>query len=746
MEVEGDVLRIGRGTRAALRSDNPATSLDHATISRDDAGYTLTDLGSITGTYVNGKPVESARLKKGDIIEIGDLRLEVQSTDPRQPLFLRLSKASMQGGDVEDEVATPAVAAPGIKALKAPKVDFAAAFRLKRPYLTKLTLAAILGIACVAVVGEVTKPRNQAFFAPGGVSSAHARARDPRGIPIAIDCQSCHVPFGGVTNARCEACHGRMEHAANQLSPPPCTDCHAEHRGATRLAAVPDRLCVDCHGNIIAHMKRGRRVANIMSLGAGHPDFTYPPDADTLRFNHRLHLHPRGVFNGQGVREVLTCTSCHHMIATGGRIDPAPVRFDRDCRRCHRLTFDPRFRDVEVPHGGDPGLVYGFILATYAGNRDIAGKPPEEVRRILTQQKQNTSDQRALLGAEQVIKVKCSLCHEVRRANGRLTATPPVIPTRWLAAKFSHGPHRNVGCEECHAQARNSATTSDVLLPQRRVCLDCHGERPITLASTGTRRTNDCGLCHEYHVRSTAVSARVSAQRAGSTRADMGGDRRMFEATLVALIVVLLVVVLLPVGIALYQRMRPAPPSRSSERGPSPQPPPSPPSPPAGSTSRVPALTPDAAAAPPPPPAPPRPETPPPATPARQSAGEPTRMIALDQARGGAAPSATEAVTWYGLLRCTGGPLEGQAFVIEEDGLYIGRDPSMARIVIDDSRISKRHLRIVPRNGKVWAIDQSTNGTFLVSNTGRQRIAEHQLKRGDTLALADNVATFVYQI
>jgi pSer/pThr/pTyr-binding forkhead associated (FHA) protein len=121
-------------------------------------------------------------------------------------------------------------------------------------------------------------------------------------------------------------------------------------------------------------------------------------------------------------------------------------------------------------------------------------------------------------------------------------------------------------------------------------------------------------------------------------------------------------------------------------------------------------------------------------------------MIALDKGQGGATPSATEAVMWYGLLRCTGGPLEGQAFVIEEDGLYIGRDPALARVVIDDSRISKRHLRVVPRNGKVWAIDQSTNGTFLVTNTGRERIAEHQLKRGDTLALADNVATFVYQI
>jgi pSer/pThr/pTyr-binding forkhead associated (FHA) protein len=106
----------------------------------------------------------------------------------------------------------------------------------------------------------------------------------------------------------------------------------------------------------------------------------------------------------------------------------------------------------------------------------------------------------------------------------------------------------------------------------------------------------------------------------------------------------------------------------------------------------------------------------------------------------------TEMVQWYGMLLCTDGPLAGQRFVIEEEGLYIGREPSLAQIVIHDSRISKRHLRIVPRNGKVMAIDQnSTNGTYL-GKAGGQRITEVQLKRGDVLVLSDNAASFQYQI
>ncbi len=109
-------------------------------------------------------------------------------------------------------------------------------------------------------------------------------------------------------------------------------------------------------------------------------------------------------------------------------------------------------------------------------------------------------------------------------------------------------------------------------------------------------------------------------------------------------------------------------------------------------------------------------------------------------------PSGTEMMQWYGMLVCTAGPIEGQRFIIEDDGFYIGRDPALSKVVINDSRISKRHVRIVPRNGKVFAVDQqSTNGTF-IGKSGGQRITEVQLKRGDVVVLADNAAAFTYQI
>lgn len=209
----------------------------------------------------------------------------------------------------------------------------------------------------------------------------------------------------------------------------------------------------------------------------------------------------------------------------------------------------------------------------------------------------------------------------------------------------------------------------------------------------------------------------------------LGGGGRMLQGILLAVIVILLLVVLVPVGIALFQRLRPeraaAPPGAAPRVKPAP--PPARSATPDMSTDRVPRQS----SAQPPDIKPPAP------APVVEATRVPVPEVKTD------APMGTEMVQWNGLLHCTSGPLEGQRFVIEDDGFYIGRDPALAKIVIPDSRVSKRHVRILPRDGKVWAIDEgSTNGTFLKD----QRITEVQLKRGDALVLGDNAATFVYQI
>ncbi|HXI14222.1 MAG TPA: FHA domain-containing protein [Thermoanaerobaculia bacterium] len=123
----------------------------------------------------------------------------------------------------------------------------------------------------------------------------------------------------------------------------------------------------------------------------------------------------------------------------------------------------------------------------------------------------------------------------------------------------------------------------------------------------------------------------------------------------------------------------------------------------------------------------------------------PQRTVMMEMP-GEEVPTGTVAMQWHGLLVCTAGDLEGERFIIEDDGLYIGRDATLSKVVINDSRVSKRHVRISIRDGKVVASDEdSTNGTYL-NATGTPRITEVTLKKGDTLILADSVASFKYQI
>jgi pSer/pThr/pTyr-binding forkhead associated (FHA) protein len=717
-QFDVDVLRIGRGTNAELRSENSVVSLEHAVIEGDDAGYAITDRGSITGTYVNRKPVETARLQKGDVIEIGELRIEVQLAERGRPLFLRVESMSASSATTgpsfeEDEDAAPETPRGG--AVRAPQIDYAKAYKLDRPFLTRVSVIALVAIASLLAAGEIIQPEKQTLFMPGKVSSAHSRARDAQGKPIAEKCEACHDAWKGVSDARCTECHGKVAHAETEAKAPPCMSCHAEHREQPKLTLLPVARCIECHGNLPAHVKPGVTVASsiakIDGFGANHPDFTLPDDPNTLRFNHQLHLAKDGVFNASGKREVLGCTSCHKLVETAGKSDPKPITFAADCQRCHKLTFTREFPDAEVPHGGDARLAKSFVIETLAGNRNIATRSPAEMRRLLAQGAVTIrTDERIVAAAEHVLKVKCSLCHEMRE-----TVTKPVLRSQWFQSRFTHTPHRNLECEQCHDAVRASAKTSDVLMPTRDDCTSCHGAAVVGSHSS-------CMSCHDYHGRSRE---QLTKQAAGFTRASAlppgqgGGRFGMLEVVLIAAVVILLLVVLVPVGAALYKRLSARDEARLTDRQPTVR----------RQSARVP---------PPPIPQAPAPLPPPPAADeTRTSKKEDTAPPS---------PQATELVQWYGMLLCTEGPLEGKRFMIEEDGFYIGRDSSMSQVVINDSRISKRHVRIVPRDGRAHAIDQdSTNGTF-IGSTATPRITDVQLKRGDKLILGDNVITFLYQI
>lgn len=109
-------------------------------------------------------------------------------------------------------------------------------------------------------------------------------------------------------------------------------------------------------------------------------------------------------------------------------------------------------------------------------------------------------------------------------------------------------------------------------------------------------------------------------------------------------------------------------------------------------------------------------------------------------------PQSDTAPINYGTITFISGVLSGQKFDVTPEGACIGRDSSSSQIVIADPRISKRHVWVGVRGGRVVIEDQSSrNGTFL-NDPKSERITENALSEGDTVILGESdVARFEYR-
>ncbi|MGH9940664.1 MAG: sigma 54-interacting transcriptional regulator [Blastocatellia bacterium] len=92
---------IGRGSSNHIAVSDPSLSRRHCLIAQAEAGFTLTDLGSSNGAYVNGVPVQERLLEHGDQITLGDsvfLFLLREGETPPTPNPVRLSDDELLKG------------------------------------------------------------------------------------------------------------------------------------------------------------------------------------------------------------------------------------------------------------------------------------------------------------------------------------------------------------------------------------------------------------------------------------------------------------------------------------------------------------------------------------------------------------------------------------------------------------------------------------------------------------------------
>jgi pSer/pThr/pTyr-binding forkhead associated (FHA) protein len=72
-ELSADMLVIGRGSAADLRIESDDVSRTHAQLQRVDDEYTIEDLDSRNGVFLNGLRVHAAVLRDGDQLQLGDV-------------------------------------------------------------------------------------------------------------------------------------------------------------------------------------------------------------------------------------------------------------------------------------------------------------------------------------------------------------------------------------------------------------------------------------------------------------------------------------------------------------------------------------------------------------------------------------------------------------------------------------------------------------------------------------------------
>ncbi len=73
--LDSDVVEAGRHQDSDIFLDDVTVSRRHAVFHRENDSFTVSDAGSLNGTYVNRDRIEKVRLNDGDEVQIGKYRL-----------------------------------------------------------------------------------------------------------------------------------------------------------------------------------------------------------------------------------------------------------------------------------------------------------------------------------------------------------------------------------------------------------------------------------------------------------------------------------------------------------------------------------------------------------------------------------------------------------------------------------------------------------------------------------------------
>ena len=73
--IEQDLTRLGRSPDSDVFLNDVTVSRSHVEVTREGGRFSLKDVGSLNGTYLNRQRVDSAELSSGDELQIGKFKI-----------------------------------------------------------------------------------------------------------------------------------------------------------------------------------------------------------------------------------------------------------------------------------------------------------------------------------------------------------------------------------------------------------------------------------------------------------------------------------------------------------------------------------------------------------------------------------------------------------------------------------------------------------------------------------------------
>ena len=131
-EIDRDEITIGRRSENPIPVDDPSVSSHHCSITRSGDQYSVRDLGSTNGTFVNGVAIREKGLGPKDILRAGSIEFMFDGEDVRVD-------EQVQSATTEIEILEGTAAPPN-------------SFRSASPFGTRRDHRVLWGIA-IALIG-----------------------------------------------------------------------------------------------------------------------------------------------------------------------------------------------------------------------------------------------------------------------------------------------------------------------------------------------------------------------------------------------------------------------------------------------------------------------------------------------------------------------------------------------------------------------------------------------------------------